>query len=66
MQMSPDPCAPGVQSGMIPPDLAQLVTAWPDLPDHIKQTIKTLLDPFLQGSAQLNTLNRKSEGDGDE
>ncbi|MFC1652252.1 hypothetical protein ACFL3F_00895 [Planctomycetota bacterium] len=48
------------------PDLPLLIEAWLNLPAHIKQTIKTLLDPFLPGSAQSNTLNKKMEGDGDE
>jgi hypothetical protein len=26
------------------PDLAQVVERWPDLPEHIKQTIKTLVE----------------------
>ena len=27
----------------ISPDLEQIITAWPELPDHIKQTIQTLV-----------------------
>ena len=27
----------------IPHDLKQIMTAWPDLPEHIRQTIKTLV-----------------------
>jgi len=28
----------------LPADLAQIVAAWPDLPEHIKITIKTLIE----------------------
>ena len=26
------------------PDLHQIATAWPDLPDHVKETIVTLIE----------------------
>jgi hypothetical protein len=29
-----------------PPDLAQIVTAWPNLPKHIKTAIKALVNTF--------------------
>jgi hypothetical protein len=30
------------------PDLKQIITAWPELPEHIKTTIKTLIDSAKQ------------------
>jgi len=27
----------------MPPELAEIVTVWPGLPEHIKQTIRTLV-----------------------
>ncbi|MFC1761815.1 hypothetical protein ACFL6U_07015 [Planctomycetota bacterium] len=29
-------------------DLANLIESWPSLPDHIKQTIRTLIDSFME------------------
>jgi hypothetical protein len=42
-------CATGVHQNNITPeslpaDLAQIVTVWPNLPEHIKITIKTLIE----------------------
>lgn len=28
----------------LPSDLAEIVTVWPELPEHIKQTIKTIIE----------------------
>ena len=31
----------------LPPDLAEIVTVWPDLPGYIRQTIKLILDSYM-------------------
>jgi hypothetical protein len=28
------------------PELQQIISAWPNLPEHIKQAVKTLVDSF--------------------
>jgi hypothetical protein len=33
-----------VHNPVISPELQQIITAWPNLPEHIKQTIKTLVE----------------------
>jgi hypothetical protein len=33
-----------VHNPEISPELQQIITAWPELPEHIKQTIKTLVE----------------------
>jgi hypothetical protein len=33
----------GTESGTLPDDLAAIIGAWPTLPDHVKQTIATLI-----------------------
>jgi hypothetical protein len=33
----------GAESGALAPDLLALVTAWPDLPDHIRAAIRALV-----------------------
>lgn len=50
--MSPSPSAPSVQSETFTPpadpDLAQIVAAWPGLPQDIKQAIRILITPFME------------------
>ena len=36
------------QAVEIPPDLVEVANIWPNLTDHIKKTIKTLIDPFME------------------
>lgn len=40
------------------PDLALVVERWPNLPEHIKQTIKTLVEiqPLLNGANGVNSM----------
>ena len=37
------PKATEVNTSQFPPDLAEIVTVWPNLPDHIKAAIKALV-----------------------
>ena len=50
--ISPDACTPGVQSETFSaqndPDLALLVEAWPDLPEHIKDQITALVKSHME------------------
>jgi hypothetical protein len=41
------PNAPNTPQTPQDPDLAMVVEHWPDLPEHIKQTIKTLVKSSL-------------------
>ena len=34
---------PENQVDSLPPDLTEIITVWADLPEHIRQTIKTLV-----------------------
>jgi len=36
----------------LPDDLADIVTAWPELPEHIKAAIKALLHTHIKGDQQ--------------
>jgi len=33
-----------IDTSELPPDLAEIVHLWPDLPEHIKAAIKTLVE----------------------
>ena len=39
---------PKIDTPNLPPDLAEIVTAWPDLPEHIREAIKMLVDGQLK------------------
>jgi len=43
-QLTPDSPKPGpVDTNTLPPDLAEIVAVWPELPGHIKAAIKALV-----------------------
>ena len=35
---------PKMDTSKLPPDLAEIAAAWPELPEHIKQAIKSLVE----------------------
>jgi len=45
LQTKPEnsPKTPESQFEKLPPDLAEIVAVWPELPEHIRQTIKALI-----------------------
>jgi hypothetical protein len=38
-----------INTSELPPDLAEIVAVWPDLPEHIKAAIKALVQTNIQG-----------------
>jgi hypothetical protein len=43
-QLTPkSPKQPKIDTSELPSDLAEIVAVWPELPEHIKQTIMVLL-----------------------
>ncbi|MCA9092668.1 MAG: hypothetical protein KDA68_04230 [Planctomycetaceae bacterium] len=47
--VSPDMVSGMVPIDRIPPDLLPVVNAWPDLPEHLKQAILTLVNAAENG-----------------
>ena len=43
------PQATQIDAPNLPPDLAEVVTCWPDLPEHIKAAITTLVKGHGRG-----------------
>ena len=41
-----------IDTSELPPDLAEIVTIWPELPEHIKVAIKALVQTFIQGDKE--------------
>jgi len=41
---------PEIDTENLPDDLAEVVAAWPELPEHIKKTIKTLIEAHITAS----------------
>jgi hypothetical protein len=41
---------PEIDTEDLPDDLAEVVAAWPELPEHIKKTIKTLIEAHITAS----------------
>jgi hypothetical protein len=49
-QLTPDtPKAGPIDTNALPAELAEIVTIWPDLPDHIKAAITTLVQAHGKG-----------------
>ena len=48
-----------------PQDLTEIISLWPELPDHIKQTIKTLITASVK-TKTLITASVKTQNKGEE
>jgi hypothetical protein len=39
-----------IDTSGLPPDLAEIVAVWPELPEHIKAAIKAMIETFRANS----------------
>ena len=52
-QLTPESPKQGqIDTSELPPDLAEIVAVWPELPAHIKAAIKALVQTFIQGDKE--------------